>query len=186
MQRTNYIVRDLLKLKKLGPIHSVTPYESVETALRKMADHDVGAILVIDNGKIEGVFSERDYARKLLLRGKSEIKTPVHQVMKRDVVYVTPNYFLEDCLALMMERHIRHLPVIEDDKVLALISIEHVVETLLEGKEFLINELTQYVTGSLVPFVDKHQGGVRERILKPVSTLTNSAENPNSQYGKTI
>lgn len=186
MQQIYSTVRDLLNFKKLGAIHSVSPYDSVETALRTMAEKDVGAILVVERGSIQGVFSERDYARKLLLHGKSEIKTPVHQVMVREVAFVTPDYKLEDCLALMMERRIRHLPVIEGGRALALISIEHVVETLLEGKEFLINELTQYVTGSLVPFVDKHQGNVRERILTPAVPLTKEGADSSSKWSKTF
>lgn len=144
-----YTVSDLLRFRNKRRLFSVSPYDTVAAALGKMADNNLGAILVMDEGEIVGLFSERDYARKLLLHGKSSLVTPIHKVMVKKVIYVTPEYLLEECLALMTKKHIRHLPVIDNQgKVLALISLEDVVEAVLEGKEFLIAELTKYVTGS--------------------------------------
>lgn len=142
------IVKDLIENLNINLV-SVSPYDTVANTIQKMSDYDLGAILVIDNTEIVGVFSEKDYARKLLLKGKSSLDTLVHEVMVTDVIYVTPEYNLEDCLALMIHKHIRHLPVISCDKVIALISMETITSALLEGKEFEIASLLQYITGSL-------------------------------------
>lgn len=162
-------VKDLLISQKHKPPLSVSPYDTVAWAVRKMSDHNLGAIPVMDAGEIVGLFSERDYARKLLLYGKSSAITPIHDVMVRRVLYVTPDYLLEDCLALMTQKHIRHLPVLDErGKVLALISLEDVVEAVLEGKEFMISELTRYVTGSpLVDYSKRRQDNVRELVFVP-------------------
>lgn len=161
-------VRDLLSTRDKRIVH-VSPYDSVATALRKMSDENIGAILVLDDEEVVGVFSERDYARKLLLHGKSSLVTPIHEVMIRHVLYVTPNYSLEECLALMTKKHLRNLPVIEEGKVLALVSIDDIVEAVLEGKEFMISELTRYVTGSFFSSYEKPKlENIRELVfIKP-------------------
>lgn len=142
-------VRDLLSCKNNRCLYSLSPYDTVATALGKMSDNSLGAVLVMDEGDVVGIFSERDYARKLLLQKRSSLVTPIHEVMVRKVIYVTPDYSLEECLALMTKKHIRHLPVIDSQgEVLSLISIEDVVEEVLDGKEFMISELTRYVTGT--------------------------------------
>ncbi len=142
-------VRDLLSRKNSLRLPSVFPRDSVATALSKMAENNLGAILVMENEQVVGIFSERDYARKLLLFKKSSLVTPVKDVMVKRIIYVTPDYSLEECLALMTKKHIRHLPVMDGSgSVHALISIEDVVEAILDGKEFIISELTRYVTGS--------------------------------------
>lgn len=136
--------------KKSGQVQFVIPTDTVATALQKMADQDLGAILVIDDNRIVGIFSERDYARKILLRGKSSLTTPVSEVMNPRVIYVSPDYTLEECLALMTKKKMRHLPVIDNSRLLAVITMEDVVKALIEDQVFYINELTKYVTGSLV------------------------------------
>lgn len=171
-------VNDLLKFKERKPFYSISPNDSVASAIRKMSDDNLGALLVMDDGDIVGLFSERDYTRKLLLFGKSSLVTPIHEVMVRHVVYVTPEYQLEECLALMTKKHIRHLPVINSDGiVLALLSIEDVVEALLEGKEFIISELTRYVTGSpLADYEKREKKRVNELILiKPKKYVQSSS-----------
>lgn len=136
--------------KKSGQVQFVTPTDTVAMALQKMADQDLGAILVIDDNRIVGIFSERDYARKILLKGKSSLTTPVFEVMNPRVIYVTPDYTLEECLALMTKKKMRHLPVIDHSRLLSVITMEDVVKALIEDQVFYINELTKYVTGSLV------------------------------------
>lgn len=144
-------VKDLLSNKAKNFIPSISPHDTVAEALEKMAAKNLGAILVIDEGAVVGIFSERDYARKLLLQKKSSVTTPIHEVMVKRVIYVTPEYSLEECLAIMTKNHIRHLPAIDAaGKVLALFSIEDIVEALLDGKEHVISELTRYVTGAAV------------------------------------
>lgn len=159
-------VRDLLTFRSKRQLFTVSPYDTVATALRKMSDHNLGAILVMDEGEIVGLFSEREYARKLFLQGKSSPVTPVHEVMVRKVIYVTPDYLLEECLALMTKKHIFYLPVIDANGVVqALIGIEDVVEAILDGKEFMIAELTRYVTGSPLSAYEKpRKNPVRELI----------------------
>lgn len=136
--------------KKSESVQSVAPNDTVAMALQKMADFNLGAILVIDRNQISGIFSERDYARKILLQGKSSLTTPVFEVMNPRVIYVTPDYTLEECLALMTSKKMRHLPVIENTKLLSVITMEDVVAALIEDQVFYINELTKYVTGSLM------------------------------------
>jgi len=136
--------------KSSNPVQFIAPIDTVATALQIMADNDLGAILVIDQNRIVGIFSERDYARKILLKGKSSLTTPVSEVMNSRVIYVTPDYTLEECLALMTKRKMRHLPVIDHSKLLSVITMEEVVGALIDDQVFYINELTKYVTGSLV------------------------------------
>ncbi len=127
---------------------SISPIETVQTALKKMADYDLGALLVMEHSQLVGIFSERDYARKILLRGKSSLTTPVYEAMSTEIVCVTPDYDLDECLALMSACHVRHLPVIENERVVAFLGIEDVSFALIDENEFLIEELTTYITGS--------------------------------------
>lgn len=147
-------VRDFILIKnKMHKYHWVKPDETVATALKKMSDHNLGAILVLEKNQVTGLFSERDYARKLLLQGRSSLTTPVKEVMTTDVLYVTPDYLLDECMALMTSKKIRHLPVIDQGRLLSVLSMDEVAEALLEGKEFMIAELTRYITGAPEPEV---------------------------------
>lgn len=137
-------------LRRPKYIPSVEPTDTVATALQKMADYDLGAILIMKDDRIEGVFSERDYARKILLKGKSSLTTPISEVMTTQVIYVTPEYTLEECLALMTKKKMHHLPVIEGNKLLSFVNMEDVVAALIEDQVFYINELTKYVSGELI------------------------------------
>ena len=127
---------------------SISPIATVESALKKMDENDLGALLVMDFSHLLGIFSERDYARKILLRGKSSLTTPIYEVMTTNLISVTPHYGLTDCLAVMSANQVRHLPVVENEKVLALLAIEDVAFALIESHEFVIDELTSYITGS--------------------------------------
>ena len=138
-------VKDILQTKG-SEVWSVTPETKVFDALKLMAEKNIGAVLVMDNDRIDGILSERDYARKVALEGKSSKELPVKQIMSPRVLFVTSNKSLDDCMALMIEKKIRHLPVYEDEKLKGLISIGDVVKALLDHKEFTIEQLEQYIT----------------------------------------
>jgi len=141
-------VKQLLQAKGRD-IWSIAPDASVYEALLLMADKDVGALLVLDDKEnLVGILSERDYARKVILRGKSSKDTPARDIMTQRVVYVRPEQTIEDCMALMTDKHIRHLPVLEDKAVVGVISIGDVVKTIISEQEFIIAQLENYITGS--------------------------------------
>ena len=112
-----------------------------------MAEKNIGAVLVIDQGVLVGVLSERDYARKIILKGKRSVDTLVWEIMTTDVIFVNPEQTLEDCMALMTEKRIRHLPVFSDDELIGIISIGDVVKELISEKEFVIEQLENYIAG---------------------------------------
>jgi len=143
-------VRELFRQKGHKPVYSVKPQDSVTYALELMSDNDLGAVLVMENHHIIGIFSERDNARKTELRDRPAHSTPVREVMVDKVIYVTPDYTLEECLAIMENKKIRHLPVIEDNEVIAMIGIQEISGTLIKDQEFMIGELTKYITGALI------------------------------------
>jgi CBS domain-containing protein len=133
---------------KQRPLAAVAPGDSVFHALSVMSEHDVGAVLVLDGEQLVGIFSERDYARKMILHGKSSRETPVREVMSDRVAYVTKSASLEECMALMTEKRFRHLPVLEDDGTVAgLISIGDMVKETISSQQFLIDELERYISG---------------------------------------
>ena len=112
-----------------------------------MAENDVGALLVLDGERLAGVFSERDYARKVILQGKSSKELKVREIMTDKVFYVTPETSIEQCMAIMTDKHIRHLPILENgEKVLGVISIGDVVKETISQQQFIINQLESYIT----------------------------------------
>ena len=139
-------VRQLLKSKG-QEIWWVTPETLVYDALKLMADKDIGAVLVMKDGKLVGIFSERDYARKVVLKGRSSKDTPVGELMSKKIFYVTPDNTLEECMAIMTEQHIRHLPVLEDGKVVGMITMRDVVQQIIKDQKFTIEELKKYIIG---------------------------------------
>lgn len=133
------------KGKKLA---TIAPDQSVLRALEIMAEIDVGALLVMEDKHLVGVFSERDYARKVILQGKASRHTPVSEIMTGKVIYVTPEKTVEECMAIMTEKHIRHLPVLDGNKeVLGMISIGDVVKEMISDQKFIISQLENYITG---------------------------------------
>jgi CBS domain-containing protein len=112
-----------------------------------MAEKNVGALLVIDEGKLVGIVSERDYARKIALKGKSSKDTLINEIMTEKVVYIRPDESIEDCMALMTEKHFRHLPVIDNGTLIGVISIGDVVRSVISEQKFIIAQLENYISG---------------------------------------
>lgn len=140
-------LRQLIESKN-KVLASVAPEQSVLRALEIMAEYDVGALLVIDGKRLAGVFSERDYARKVILQGKASRHTKVSEVMTGKVFYVTPESSIEECMALMTEKHIRHLPVLDEkENVLGVVSIGDVVKETISQQKFIIGQMEKYISG---------------------------------------
>ena len=139
-------VRELLRAKP-PEVWTVDPEASVYEALELMADKDIGAVLVLDQGMLVGIFSERDYARKVVLRGKTSRETTVGELMTRVLFYVTPQQTVEECLALMTQKRVRHLPVLEGAKLTGMISIGDVGKAIIAEQRTTIHHLEDYITG---------------------------------------
>lgn len=139
-------VRQLLGTKS-PEIHAVAPDSAVIDAIRLMAEKGIGAVLVMDGARLAGILSERDYARKIVLRDRSSRDTPVAAIMTAEVVTVTPADTVEDCLKLVTDRRIRHLPVVEGGAVLGVISIGDLVKSVIEQQRRELGQLQQYIVG---------------------------------------
>ena len=140
-------VREIL-LKKGGRIFSISPNQKVFEALQLMAEKEVGALLVLDGENLVGILSERDYARKVALEGKSSKESPVNEIMSPNVIYVQPNTSTDECMALMINKKIRHLPFYDGNNLAGIISIGDVVNAIIDEKEFEIDQLVRYITDS--------------------------------------
>ena len=139
-------IKELLR-KKSSDIWSISPQASVYQALELMAQKDVGALLVIENDKLVGIFSERDYARKVILKGKASKETAVSELMTKSVYYVTPDNTLEEAMALMTSKHIRHLPIMNQGKLVSIVTLGDVVKRIISEQKLTIDELENYLTG---------------------------------------
>ena len=141
-------MRPILELLKKRPPGnwSLSPQDTVFDALQTLADHNVGALMVLDNGKLVGVFSERDYTRKIALAGKSSKDTKVQDIMTSNVISVPPQMRTRDCLALMSQKKIRHLPVVDGEKVYGMISIRDIMNDIISDHELTISQLNQYIS----------------------------------------
>jgi CBS domain-containing protein len=140
-------IRQVLRNKPEGAC-TISPKATIFSALQLLADKDIGALVVVEGENVVGIFSERDYARKVFLVGKNSKQTLVEDVMTRKVYYASPDQSIDDLMALMTTKHIRHLPVLENDKLLGVISIGDVVKTVIADHEFTIREMEKYITGS--------------------------------------
>ena len=138
-------VRDLLK-QKGREVWAIGPDSTVYDALKVMAEKNIGALLVIDAGRPVGIFSERDYARQVILKGKASKDTPVREVMTSKVVFVRPEQSIEECMALMTDKRFRHLPILEEGALVGILSIGDVVKAVISEKDFLIEQLANYIS----------------------------------------
>ena len=138
--------QQLLKAKG-SDVWSVHPDASVYDAIEMMAEKEVGALMVLEGGALVGVISERDYARKVILQGRSSKDTAVKEIMTVRVIYARPDQSVEECMALMTQKRIRHLPIVVGKELLGVISIGDLVKTMLQEQRFVIEQLEQYISG---------------------------------------
>lgn len=139
-------VKQILE-EKGHQVWTVSPESTVYEALKIMAEKEVGALIVLDKAQVVGVISERDYARKVVLKGKSSLETPVKEIMSTQVYFVNPEATAEECMALMTEKRIRHLPVIQEKKLVGVISIGDVVKSVITSQKITIEHLQNYIMG---------------------------------------
>ena len=140
------IVAKILQSKPDATVHTITPAASVLDALRLMADKSIGALIVTEGEAIVGIFTERDYARKIALLGRTSAATLVRDVMTADVMYVRPTQTSQECMALMTENRLRHLPVMDGEQVVGLVSIGDLVKSVISEQQFIITQMEQYIT----------------------------------------
>ncbi len=137
-------VGDVLRHKG-SLVHTITPDASVFQALRQMAEHDVGALIVVERGDVVGILSERDYARKVILRGEKSTHLDVGRIMSTRIAVVTREATVEGCMQIMTEQRVRHLPVIDDGMLCGIVSIGDVVKAVIKDQEFVIEQLEEYI-----------------------------------------
>ena len=140
-------VADILKSKGDAVVHMIGPDDSVFDALQRMADKGIGALMVTQGDAIVGIFTERDYARKIVLRGRTSALTLVRDVMTSAVMCVSPTHTSEACMALMTDNRLRHLPVVQDGKLVGLVSIGDLVKDIISEQKFVIEQLEHYISG---------------------------------------
>jgi CBS domain-containing protein len=139
-------VRDILKAKD-HPIITITPHITVYEALKLMVDNNIGALLVTDDSKLVGIFTERDYARKVILLGKTSKDTLISEIMSQNLITVSPENTMDDCMQLMTNKFIRHLPVLENNELIGIVSIGDVVKYIINEQKFIIEHLEHYIKG---------------------------------------
>ena len=141
------VVAEILKSKTDGSVHSIAPTATVLQALQTMADRRIGALLVMEGQAIVGILTERDYARKIALMGRTSLTTLVSDVMTTAVMYVQPTQSSEECMALMTQNRLRHLPVVDDGMVIGMISIGDLVKDIISEQQFIIEQMKHYISG---------------------------------------
>jgi CBS domain-containing protein len=139
-------VRELINSKG-DEVWTIQPDETVLDAIQKMADHDVGSLVVIEDSKPVGIFTERHYAREVFLKGRHSPTTPIRGIMSTRVIYALPNQTIEECMAVMTDKRIRHLPVLDHEKLVGIVSIGDLVKSRIADQEFTIEQLTNYIHG---------------------------------------
>jgi CBS domain-containing protein len=139
-------VKDILQ-EKGTQVYAISPDAKVYEALQLMADKNVGALMVMEGDRAVGLISERDYARKIVLKGKFSKDVPVHEIMTADIVRISPDRDVENCMELMTDKRVRHLPVFENDRLIGIISIGDIVKAIIEHKEEIIEQLEGYIKG---------------------------------------
>ena len=139
-------VRNILQ-KKGNAVYTISPDSYVYDALEELEENNLGSLVVVENGKLIGVFTERDYARKVILKGRSSKETVVRDIMSSRPVFVNPDNTLDDCMQLMTDKFIRHLPVLENDELVGVISIGDMVKYIIYEKDFIIGNLEHYIMG---------------------------------------
>jgi CBS domain-containing protein len=140
-------VSQILKSKSDQAVHTIAPTASVYDSIKLMAEKNIGALMVLEGGKIVGLVTERDYARKVVLMAKSSKETPVREIMTSQVMYVRPEQTSEECMALMTENRVRHLPVLDQGRLIGLVSIGDLVKDVISEQKFLIEQLEHYIAG---------------------------------------
>src|SRR6476619_6937547 len=138
---------DLLKAKPYQSVHAITPGASVFDAVKLMSEKNIGALLVMEGEEVAGIITERDYARKIVLMSRSSKQTPVREIMTSAVMYVSPDQTSEECMVLMTENRLRHLPVIDGGRLLGIISIGDLVKDIIAEQRFTIQQLEHYISG---------------------------------------
>ena len=139
-------IRQLLR-EKGHEIYSVSPESTVYDAIRKMADENIGSLVVMEGGKIVGIITERHYARNVVLKGRASPATRVREIMENNVLYAQPDQSVEECMAIMTDKRVRHLPVIEQGKEIGLVSIGDLVKSIISDQKFTIDQLEHFIRG---------------------------------------
>ena len=140
-------VSELLKSKPDTAVHAIAPDAPVLDAIKLMAEKRIGALLAMEGERVVGIVTERDYARKVVLKGRSSKETPVRDIMTSAVMYVRPEQSSEECMVLMTEKRLRHLPVMDGDRLVGMVSIGDLVKEVISEQKFLIEQLQQYISG---------------------------------------
>lgn len=141
-------IEQILRNRSKGEIWSVSPGATVYEALALMAEKEIGALMVVENGRLAGVISERDYARKVILQGKHSKDTPVSEIMSTDLVTVTPAHYVDECMRLMSDFRVRHLPVLDGERLVGVVSIGDLVKAIITDQAQTIDQLHTYIGGT--------------------------------------
>lgn len=142
-------VAQVIQTKRIKQVHTVDADDTVLNALRQMAEHNIGALPVTEHGKVVGVISERDYARKCVLKGRASVGTLVREIMSSPAISVNSKMSVQECLSLITDRHLRHLPVLEEGHLVGLVSIGDLVKETIDEQKELIRQLEQYIRGEV-------------------------------------